>query len=399
MRKRSRGEDCTREKTCEPQSLLDCRLCCLEARSQSSLDAAELFLCHFVQKCSKKKAKETLAQASKKSHDPNPNHRMENLSTARDWLAMLYLQSGRPNEAAPLLKAGGYAVRLSSAVLNNRLLPGLEQAAKDLPCVAVDNALSRSAQAVICRALGPLEADYWTSHKYSVEPPTPYFSYVLQLACAKDLGALGMLIETVYAVGCRSFGDAVKKAKFVEIWAHNRPHGSGHQLHFDSDDEGRGGIRHPLVSSAYFVQGSVGGPTLVSTQRLGDKFLGESCWLCPPESNRLVVFDGSVLHGVLPGRGVSPEPKSRRVTLMIALWADITVRDEAGHGSARKFPTGANVPQWVRDLTNTADQSGADQKLQEVVPVFVERLWEAADGSGWPRNRPIPPYDSVFQGF
>jgi hypothetical protein len=32
-------------------------------------------------------------------------------------------------------------------------------------------------------------------------------------------------------------------------WAHCRPHSSGHQLHFDSDDEGRGSVRNPIIST------------------------------------------------------------------------------------------------------------------------------------------------------
>jgi hypothetical protein len=36
---------------------------------------------------------------------------------------------------------------------------------------------------------------------------------------------------------------------------------------------------------------------------------------------------------------------------LVALWADITARDDVEHESARKFPTGPNVLQWVRDLT------------------------------------------------
>jgi hypothetical protein len=34
---------------------------------------------------------------------------------------------------------------------------------------------------------------------------------------------------------------AVREAAFVEWWCHCRPHCSGHQMHFDSEDEGRGG--------------------------------------------------------------------------------------------------------------------------------------------------------------
>lgn len=35
---------------------------------------------------------------------------------------------------------------------------------------------------------------------------------------------------------------AVAEARFAEWWAHCRPHGSGHQMHFDSDNEGLGEV-------------------------------------------------------------------------------------------------------------------------------------------------------------
>ena len=59
----------------------------------------------------------------------------------------------------------------------------------------------------------------------------------------------------------------IEDATAAEWWAHCRPHGSGHQMHFDSDDEGMGGvIRHPICSAIVFVTGGVGGPTLVTDQ-------------------------------------------------------------------------------------------------------------------------------------
>lgn len=41
----------------------------------------------------------------------------------------------------------------------------------------------------------------------------------------------------------------VAKASHAEWWAHCRPHSNGHQLHYDSEDEGRGVVRHPVASA------------------------------------------------------------------------------------------------------------------------------------------------------
>lgn len=58
---------------------------------------------------------------------------------------------------------------------------------------------------------------------------------------------------------------------------------------------------HSLV---VYVTGDVGGPTLVTTQRLNSKRLAERGWVVHPRENRVCMFDGGVLHGVIPGRGI-----------------------------------------------------------------------------------------------
>ena len=402
----------------------DARVCCLEARTQQDLDAAEFFFKQFLaehaQLCGREKRKK---KKSLRIEGENPAGNAENLLNAREWLAMLLLQAGRSGEATPYLQELGYIVRLADGVLNYQFSPGSAKAkfscsmnsiankqiaVPKVPCAVVDNALPAPVWEALRGALGSLQADYWALHDYSIEPPSPYFSYIVPLADNKSsaLGILGVLIRAVMGVARRHFGDIVNAAQFAEIWAHNRPHGSGHQLHFDSDDEGRGGIRHPIVSSAFFLQGNVGGPTLVSTQRLGDRILGESCWLCPPQANRLVVFDGSVLHGVVPGRGVTAIPGERRVTIMVALWANIAIREDPGKGSARRFPSGEGAPQWVADLTKPTSGAGKQNSCDAILrdatfvePQAVGRLWERINGDEWPRDTPIPPYDKVFQGF
>ena len=63
----------------------------------------------------------------------------------------------------------------------------------------------------------------------------------------------------------------------AEWWVHTRPHCSGHQLHFDSDEtrlHKESTPQHPLVSVVLFInEGSVGGPTLVTNQTLDGHLL------------------------------------------------------------------------------------------------------------------------------
>jgi hypothetical protein len=50
------------------------------------------------------------------------------------------------------------------------------------------------------------------------------------------------------------------------------------------------------------------------------------------------MFNGEVLHGVIPGKGYTLNKDMRRITLMIAFWADVKQRDEPTKGSCRPWP-------------------------------------------------------------
>lgn len=160
------------------------------------------------------------------------------------------------------------------------------------------------------------------------------------------LGVIGLCPATGYVLTCASCTAAAAAP--------------GHQLHFDSDDEGQGGVRHPIVTAIVYLsdntspaqrqgtchqsngnnvsngysnnpdssskhdttQGStcschgsgcagqagrcdcrqqdwVGGPTLMTDQVLGGP-LATQGWLAYPATNRVVFFDGRYLHGEWP---------------------------------------------------------------------------------------------------
>lgn len=67
-----------------------------------------------------------------------------------------------------------------------------------------------------------------------------------------------------------------------------------------------------------YVTGDVGGPTLVTTQRLTSKRLADRGWIVHPRVNRVCMFDGGVLHGVIPGRGI-PHPTASAALAEMAL--------------------------------------------------------------------------------
>jgi hypothetical protein len=364
---------------------------------------------------------------------------------AGERLSMLLLQSGRHDEATNILIDLGYTCRLSSAVLN---YPTLEPAdrehaststagsscAETIPCRIHDNFLTANELECFQSIFQDPNADYWTDHKYAVEPPSPYFSYLLPLsnsaksntALKSDFGIMGQILERIRDL-VAEWKPLVHQCTYVEMWAHNRPHATGHQLHFDSDNEGIGdAIRNPLVSTILYLSGGgVGGPSLITNQRRTSRHLADQGWYIPAVCNRLVAFDGKVLHGVVPGKGSAIIPicsttefpftpqqqHPRRVTLMLAFWKRIHVRELPTPGAARPFPTSGSrtwATQLLRSpssLPSTTNNEGAPtealfkRSLVPVVPATLEPIYETVHGEPWTRRMGIPEYDCVFQGF
>jgi hypothetical protein len=358
------------------------------------------------------------------------------LAQANDALTLLCIQKAEynPKEVYRLLRGGGYVARLSQDVLRYKLpsdvinsdQPEVQESttAVSCPCRLYDDALPKEDLHVLINALCPEDASYWKDHSYSVYPPTPYFSYAFDLKddTLKKLGALGKLVETIKRLSSDlpSNGNVTKGRKsekripqYAEVWAHHRPHCSGHQLHFDSDNEGRGEVKHPLVSSIlYLSEEGCGGPSLMTDQRLGDEELAQNGWLAFPKRNRLVVFDGSVLHGVIPGRGYVGQRK--RVTLMVALWEDIRIREGDEPGAARPLPRvnqqtkSALIPEWYEKLTTQdGKQKGKSTNAKtevlhhvpdQVAPIRLGSVFTTSSGKNIKEGR-MPHYDTVFQGF
>ena len=177
--------------------------------------------------------------------------------------------------------------------------------------------------------------------------------------------------------------------------------------HFDSDDEGRGGIRNPIISTILYITSAdatvnemqTGGPSLVTNQKLTDIRLATKGYLAHPKPQRLVAFDGRYLHGVVPGKGYRG---GRRVTLMMAFWEDIQVRDGDGPGSARPFPSNDNLPEWASVLVAPLDGGNDTSDYKSCIerdPIKLDVIYESLDGKPWKRGMGMPSYDQVFQGF
>ncbi len=399
----------------------------------------------------------------------------EQFVQAGEKLALILCQSGRSKKAKKGLSSMGFTCRLAKRVLdypypmdgelqrNDEYNGSIEIRADGTrlvtdeskpvrsdspPCQIIDGFLSTLELNRLRSIFESPTANYWTEHNYAVEPPSPYFSYVIPLSGIVDnnqhmqeikkskdneqesnhnYGFLGDLLRKI--VTCPLLDKKFPKlsnAAFVEMWAHNRPHASGHQMHFDSDDEGRGGVRNPIISSILYIStgrsGSAnadtnnadvkerpaGGPSLVTNQKLSDTRLATRGWLAHPKPHRLVAFDGRYLHGVVPGKGVQ---EGRRVTLMFAFWQDIRIRIGSGHGSARPFPTNetslgsddGNVQDWAKRLIDPLEQdiNGENQYKSCTItnPIELDSVYETLDGKPWKRGMGMPSYEQVFQGF
>jgi len=252
--------------------------------------------------------------------------------------------------------------RLSDAALRFQGLssPALSSSSslEEDPWRVVDDGLDGRTLGLLKRAFS---RDFWRAHAYVASKPRSdggYFSYVHDL----EEDSSSSPITATYARALVRFlrkknhFPALRAARYVEWWCHRRPPGGAHQLHFDSDDEGRGvRLRHPLVSTVLYLD-DVGGPTLLTRQAAADtKVLKqEGGHLVFPKKGRVLAFRGDLLHAVLPALPAPRDARKRRTTLMMAFWTDLNTlrpfrRDTLG-ASAVTFPNKheATRTDWLR---------------------------------------------------
>ncbi|WIA10512.1 hypothetical protein OEZ85_010701 [Tetradesmus obliquus] len=329
----------------------------------------------------------------------------EAADAARSALAMLLCQSGREAQAAVHLAALGFKFRLSSEVLQYALPSSTPTAAaeqssqggaSDFLLQVLDAALPQQLLLHLQQVFAPA-APFWREHSYG---RVGYFSYFFRLdePQSSSMHQLAHHLRQLALEYC----PAAAGAQYAEFWAHCRRHSSGHQLHYDSDDEGQGGVRNPIFTSVLYLarntasasstsssinkdapdapdaaalnsipawqqqaqQPFVGGPTLVTDQLLGGP-LATKGWLAYSATNRFVMFDGKYLHGVIPGRGPAPAADGRRTTLMMAFWKELKCRTPPGTGVGACMhmpPVGADSSsslEWPKALAARADGWGS----------------------------------------
>ena len=394
---------------------------------------------------------------------------------ALEALSLLLCQSERFDDAMPLLQGKGFQLRLSKEVLcyhpaDISTVPSAEpqqQQLRVLPVRVIDQALPVEMLHHLQHVFRP-SSPFWKEHYYdtvsNASRAVGYFSYVFPLRATmmSPRCSIEQIIVHLYTTVLQELFPEVTGATIAEWWVHSRPHCSGHQLHFDSDEtaiEAGGKAQHPICSLVIYLGGEndsdvkgsdvassssisqggavVGGPTLVTNQRLGGELASQG-WLSYPKCNRLAVFDAQYLHGVIPGRGPNPSVRDRRLTFMVGFWKSIKAQargvDKAGPG--QPFPdteqsvdggpaaaTGSSSSSytWHKEMNLRPDFSGNDKTSSDkdkdkdgyclVAPVPVSTVWEpvvtTATIEGTTSNsssssgigKQTVPYNQCFQGF
>lgn len=246
-------------------------------------------------------------------------------------LALLLSQRGRHGEADRLLSALGFRHKLNPSVFDGSC--SAKGCGEDETAAAFDGVLPNDLLKRLRLAFAS-DSVFWKEHGY----PTPgFFSYNEPLATEDGSSLLQEVASHLTPLAREAFpkllNDGGVRISSLEWWAHRRDgSAAGHQLHYDLDEAGLAMVPpgtepgHPLVSCVLFMSTS-GAPTLVTDQGLAHGSVASRAWLCEPAINRVLLFNGGLLHGVVPGSAsaASRHPSSAaevRLTIMIGLWGD-----------------------------------------------------------------------------
>ena len=363
-------------------------------------------------------------------------------AAAQHELALLLSLSGRHADADAVLRALNLHHKLAPGVFVPTPSPALEsrEAVPHRP-VVIDHALPGAMVDGLRLGLGR-DAAFWQEHCY----PTPgFFSYRYPLEQPARL-LVERAAQALLPLMRRHWPRAAAPPAVVEWWAHARTADGGHQLHFDMDEEAlrrSGRASHPTLSAVLYLSAeqecSLQPPTLVTSQALGGgeaEAEAEACppqkkpragatarqpslesaagavgWLVHPRPNRLLLFRGDRLHGVVPRLPrADAAAAGQRLTLMFGWWpADAAPRPAAAPTRPRGAPglaplhpcmhppnpAARTAPAWARELATRAD--GAAEAEEDGQPLSaapgappagvlsVGRVWHAvapAHGGG-----------------
>lgn len=289
-------------------------------------------------------------------------------------LALIDIQSGMSQKADDVLRTQGFRWRLSDDVLRGTGCISDEPG----PWVVVDKLIPEAMMGALRAGFSP-ESSYWSANNYD-DPSTDYFSYRYELHTPKLV--VEQLIQTYLLPMVKSkFG---VEPVMAEWWAHRRAPTSGHQLHFDTDEAGMSAaqeIKFPLVSTVLYVDVGSAAPTMVSTQvfQQGVSETVNGCLVSPVEG-RVLMFDGKLLHGVVPSLTKAPV-NTQRLTIMVGFWGETLVESELSSASMC-VPSSAD---WVSSMP-CIDAPASTPDMLDVAPTIVKQVWKKLSSSTDPSN-------------
>ncbi|RHY69330.1 hypothetical protein DYB34_007329 [Aphanomyces astaci] len=255
------------------------------------------------------------------------------VQVAQYSLAMLHLCSGNASAADDLLSSLGMRHRLHESVFTPD--SGLATVVDD-DLVAtrhvkvVDTPVSPAVWSHVQSKFHHESSPFWPEHRYGA-PDVGYFSYAFrECASAAPANCVESWIQLHLLPHVRaSFPDKARDIVHAEWWVHSRDQISGHQLHYDTDESRltqTNQLFYPLVSTVWYLSpGMSAAPTLVMDKMFGQDASAAKGYLVVPKANRLAMFDGRLLHGVVPHfqqqhDDVASLARDTRLTLMVGFW-------------------------------------------------------------------------------
>ena len=290
-----------------------------------------------------------------------PLERFKDTMVARYTLAIVYLQHGRTDEADKILLSLGFKYRLSKECFQNTKHQSRKNNDKNKNddnnfMHVVDNAIPLEYLAALENFFQP-QSSFWSHHNY---PNCDYFSYSYQNFEQPSNLIENIIFNYIYPT-VKAFYPQTE-AIHCEWWAHSRyVNGGSHQLHYDTDERGLkqlGKVQFPYVSTVLYFE-NFGSPTLITAKKIGvDPMLNSaSGYLAFPSRNRLLMFEGDRLHGVVPNC-IKGFESQRRLTLMVGFWGgDVCTTDfNSKMPSANmKLPKNIGQTNWLLQLCKLQD--------------------------------------------
>jgi len=263
---------------------------------------------------------------------------------------------------------------------------------------AFDDALPEAVLAALEKALEP-NAAFWSYHGY---PTDKFFSYNVGLAGGDEpaakkarLAGADLIRQTaqyLLPLVCAEMKElgSINDIQSVEWWAHAREGATvGHQMHFDLDELALPeAVRHPVVSCVLYFD-SEGPPTLVTNQSVNSELEASVAWQCEPKRNRLLMFNGRNLHGVVPNGVECAQP---RLTLMMGFWSSVTKSPAPSAGGPFGPNMGIPAANWVKEFA-ALDTSAFDKPMTTTAAMIsypIRPVWRKVTDSSKPGSKKHP---------